>query len=99
MAMLASGVVLIIAAGLALPLPVPAGAFLFAGGMVLILRNSVRARIRWARAKRRWPRAGNLVDRTMRRQSALRRQQRGKARRIDTGRTDATARTDERSMR
>ena len=83
--MLTGGVLLIIGAGLAVPLPVPAGLFMFAGGMMLILRTSPRARIRWARAKRRWPRTGNVVDRAMRRRSALRRQQRAKSRVGDTG--------------
>ena len=83
--MLAGGVVLIIGAGLALPLPVPAGVFLFSGGMILILRTSPWARTRWVRTKRRWPRTGAVVDRTMRRQSALRRQQRAKSQARDTG--------------
>ncbi|MES2422563.1 MAG: hypothetical protein V4595_14880 [Pseudomonadota bacterium] len=73
------GVLLIIAAPLLAPLPGPAGIFLFAGGMVLILRNSRWARLKWARLKRRWPRTGHFVDRMMRRQSAMRRHERAKA--------------------
>lgn len=61
------------------PLPGPGGIFLFAGGMILILRNSHRAKLKWARLKRRWPRTGHMVDRVMRRQSALRRHARAKA--------------------
>jgi hypothetical protein len=73
------GVLLIFSAPLLAPLPGPAGIFLFAGGMVLILRNSRWARLKWARLKRRWPRTGHLVDRMMRRQSAMRRHERAKA--------------------
>lgn len=67
------GVLLILGAGVVGPLPGPGGIFLFAGGMILILRNSLWAKQRWARLKRRWPRSGHLVDRIMRRPSALRR--------------------------
>ncbi len=73
------GVLLIIAAPLLAPLPGPAGIFLFAGGLVLILRNSRWARLKWARLKRHWPRTGHFVDRMMRRQSAMRRHERAKA--------------------
>ena len=70
------GVLLLVGAAVMGPLPGPGGIFLFAGGMVLILRNSRLAQVRWARLKRRWPRTGNLVDRAMRRRSALRRRAR-----------------------
>lgn len=80
---LATGMLLIVGAGLVGPLPGPGGIFLFAGGLVLILRNSRWARLRFARAKRRWPRVGHLLDRTMRRPSALRRHARAKAARPD----------------
>lgn len=73
------GVLLILSAPLFAPLPGPAGIFLFAGGMVLVLRNSRWARLKWARLKRRWPRTGHFVDRMMRRQSAMRRHERAKA--------------------
>jgi hypothetical protein len=73
------GILLILSAPLLAPLPGPAGIFLFAGGMVLILRNSRWARLKWARLKRRWPRGGHFVDRMMRRQSAMRRHERAKA--------------------
>ena len=73
MLQLALGGLLILAAAVVGPLPGPGGIFLFAGGLVLILRNSRVAQVRFARAKRRWPRIGGLVDRTMRRPSALRR--------------------------
>ncbi len=73
------GTVLILSAPILAPLPGPAGIFLFAGGMVLVLRNSRWARLKWARLKRRWPRTGQFVDRMMRRQSAMRRHERAKA--------------------
>ncbi len=81
-AQLGAGGVLIVGAGVVGPLPGPGGIFLFAGGMVLILRNSHWARRRWARLKRRWPKIGSLVDRAMRRPSAIRRAQRAKAGRL-----------------
>ena len=83
------GVLLIIGAGVIGPLPGPGGIFLFAGGLILILRNSRWARLKFARAKRRWPRIGHLLDRTMRRPSALRRHARDKAR--DRARAKALA--------
>ena len=76
---LGTGGLLIVGAGIVGPLPGPGGIFLFAGGMILILRNSLWARLRWARLKRRWPRVGSLVDRAMRRPSAIRRAARAKA--------------------
>ena len=80
-AQLCAGVLLIVAAPIASPLPGPGGILLFAGGLVLVLRNSHWARVRWARLKRGWPRTGHLVDRAMRRPSALRRHARTKAER------------------
>lgn len=67
------GVLLIVTSPLVGVLPGPGGIFLFAGGLVLVLRNSAGARRQWARVKRRWPMLGDLADRTMRRRSALRR--------------------------
>lgn len=75
---LTAGVLLIVGAGIVAPLPGPGGIFLFAGGLVLILRNSRWAQVRFVRLKRRWPRIGGLVDRAMRRRSALRRHARDK---------------------
>lgn len=60
-------------------LPGPGGIFVFAGGLVLVLRNSRGARVRFARAKRRWPRLGHLADVAMRRPSALRRRRQNAA--------------------
>ena len=76
------GGVLIVAAPLASPLPGPGGIALLAGGLILVLRNSRRARVHWARLKRRWPRTGGLVDRAMRRRSALRRRAREREARV-----------------
>ena len=76
MIQLASGALLMIAAPLVAPLPGPAGTLVFAAGLVLVLRNSRRARVRFARAKRRWPRVGRVADLAMRRRSALRRRAR-----------------------
>ena len=79
LAQLCAGMVLILLAPLVAPLPGPGGTLVFAAGLVLILRNSHRARVRFARWKRRWPRAGRLVDMALRRRSALRRRARAKA--------------------
>ena len=84
-AQLTAGVLLVIGACILGPLPGPGGIFLFAGGLVLILRNSRWAQVKFARARRRWPRTGALVDRTMRRPSALRRHARDKLARRDAG--------------
>ena len=73
---LATGGLLILLAAVIGPLPGPGGIFLFAGGMVLILRSSARARFWFAKAKRRWPKIGHIVDVAMRRRSALRRRAR-----------------------
>ena len=75
---LAIGVLLILMAAIIGPLPGPGGIFFFAAGLILILRNSRRARALFARAKRRWPTLGNSVDLAMRRPSALRRRARRK---------------------
>lgn len=77
-AQLVLGVILIIGAGLIGPIPGPGGIFLFAGGMILILRNSRWAQRQFARWKRRWPKTGHVVDLTMRRGSAIRRRARSK---------------------
>jgi len=81
--MLVLGVVLIAASPVVGLLPGPGGIFVFAGGLVLVLRASRWARLRWARLKRRFPRFGHLADRVMRRPSALRRHARAKAARLD----------------
>ncbi len=59
-------------------LPGPGGIFVFAAGAALVLQTSPWAKRLYVRAKRRWPRAGSLVDRALRRQSAQRRREREK---------------------
>lgn len=71
--LLAIGILLIAAAPVVGILPGPGGVFVFAGGLVLVLRSSPGARRRWARLARRWPRLGALTDRVLRRPSARRR--------------------------
>ncbi len=67
------GMLLILMTPLVALLPGPAGIFTFAAGTALILRNSRRARVRFARAMRRHPRVRALSDRALRRPSAKRR--------------------------
>ena len=75
---LVAGGLLIVGAALVGPIPGPGGIFLFAGGLVLILRNSRWAQRLFAKWKRRWPKTGHVVDLTMRRGSAIRRRARAK---------------------
>lgn len=75
---LSAGVLLMVCAPVTAPLPGPGATIMFVAGLVLVLRNSALARRRFVRAKRRWPRAGALADRLMRRGSALRRRARAK---------------------
>jgi len=74
--LLALGVLLILVTPLVALLPGPGGVFTFAGGLALVLQNSLWARQQFVRAKRRWPRAGGLADRGLRRGSAKRRRER-----------------------
>lgn len=67
------GVLLIIAAPIASPLPGPGGILLFAGGLTLILRTSLWAKKRYVAFKRWQPRAGGWADWGLRRGSARRR--------------------------
>ncbi|MHA6723593.1 hypothetical protein [Sphingomonas sp. RS2018] len=77
---LAFGVLLMAITPVVALLPGPAGVFSFAGGLGLVLQNSLWARRRFAQAKRRYPRAGNLADRGLRRPSARRRRERDASR-------------------
>lgn len=54
-------------------IPGPGGIFVFAAGLVLVLRNSLWAQKVFARTKRRWPRFGHYADKALRRRSARRR--------------------------
>ncbi len=74
--MLSVGWFLVVLAPIVGALPGPGGIFVFAAGMILLLRNSHWVRCRYARLKRRFPRTGHACDRVMRRGSALRRQRR-----------------------
>lgn len=78
-AQLTLGAVLLLVAAAIAPLPGPGGVFPMAAGLLLILRNSRRARCWFARGKRRWPRIGGGVDLALRRRSALRRRERARA--------------------
>lgn len=78
-AMLATGFLLLAITPLVGPIPGPGGLFTFAGGMVLILRNSTWARKVFARTKRRWPRFAHYSDLALRRQSWRRRRERDAA--------------------
>ena len=60
------------------PIPGPGGIIVLAAGLTLVLRNSRWARRAFARAKRRWPRFGDLADRGLRRKSARRRRDRAR---------------------
>ncbi|HEV7289374.1 hypothetical protein [Sphingomonas sp.] len=73
-ALLAAGWTLfLVVAPLVSPLPGPAGTVVAAFGLILILRNSRWARIRFVRLKARWPRVGAFIDRILVRGSAKRR--------------------------
>lgn len=62
---LAAGLVLMLFGpiiGGSLPVPFPVGLVLFGSGLALVLRNSLWARWRYVRWKRRHPRAGKLTE-------------------------------------
>ncbi|HVI99054.1 MAG TPA: hypothetical protein VM657_08315 [Sphingomonas sp.] len=75
-ALLAIGTLLILSTPIVGPLPGPGGIFVFAGGLTLVLRNSLWARRRFARLKRRWPKMGEMADHGLRRRSFRRRRAR-----------------------
>ena len=72
-ALLSLGVLLLLVTPLIGVLPGPGGVFTFAGGLALVLRNSLAARRWFARAAKRWPKLGALADRGLRRSSPKRR--------------------------
>lgn len=74
----ALGVILLLLTPVVGPIPGPGGLICLAGGLTLVLQNSRWARRAFARAKRRWPRLGNLADRGLRRRSAKRRRERAR---------------------
>ncbi|WNO52337.1 hypothetical protein [Stakelama saccharophila] len=71
--LLCTGILVMLLSPLVGAIPGPGGIFVFAGGLVLVLRNSLWARRVFVRAKLRWPRFGHLADRALRRRSARRR--------------------------
>ncbi|WP_137863462.1 MULTISPECIES: hypothetical protein [unclassified Sphingomonas] len=72
-ALFVTGVLVIAVSPLVGILPGPGGIFVFAAGLVLVLRNSARTQRAFCRAKRRWPRFGHYADMALRRRSARRR--------------------------
>lgn len=72
-ALFVTGVLVIAVSPLVGILPGPGGIFVFAAGLVLVLRNSAWAQRAFCRAKRRWPRFGHYADLALRRRSARRR--------------------------
>ncbi len=48
--------------GVPIPVPFPIGLVTFGLGLALVLRNSIWARKRYVRWKRRFPRAGRITD-------------------------------------
>ncbi|ODU21696.1 MAG: hypothetical protein ABS87_04850 [Sphingomonas sp. SCN 67-18] len=71
--LMAIGWLLIAGAPVVGVLPGPGGLVLFAGGLALLLRNSLWVKRHYVRFKRRWPRYGAWADRGLRRSSARRR--------------------------
>jgi hypothetical protein len=74
----ALGWVLIVLAPVVGLLPGPGGVFVAAAGFALVLQTSHWAKRAYVRFKRRWPKIGALIDRTMRRPSERRRREREK---------------------
>ena len=74
------GWTLILAAPVIGLLPGPGGIVVLAAGFALVLETSPWAKRTYVRAKRRWPRLGQLIDRILRRGSARRRRERQKLR-------------------
>lgn len=70
------GFILMAAAPVVGVLPGPGGIFVFAAGLVLVLRNATWARRKFAKLKRRYPRLGRYSDMALRRTSFRRREQR-----------------------
>jgi hypothetical protein len=67
LAWMALGWLLIVGAPVVGILPGPGGIFVFAAGVVLLIRNSCWAKRHYVRMKRRWPRLGHHTDKMMRR--------------------------------
>lgn len=84
-----TGLLVMAASPLVGVIPGPGGVFVFAAGLVLVLQNSLWARGRFVRLKRRFPRFGHYADMALRRRSFRRRQQR--ARDAEIARAEAIA--------
>jgi O-antigen/teichoic acid export membrane protein len=80
-ALLVLGVLFLAITPLLGPLPGPGGIFTFAIGLGLVLRNSLWARRRYVRFKRKRPTMGRWADKGLRRNSARRREMRSRAQR------------------
>jgi hypothetical protein len=89
-ALLCLGFLLLAITPLVGPIPGPGGLLTFAGGMILILRNSNWARRVFARTKRRWPRFGHYADMALRRPSFHRRRERDRLAQAGAGFGDTT---------
>ncbi|TKD50278.1 hypothetical protein [Sphingomonas baiyangensis] len=73
-ALLATGWLLIAASPIVGVVPGPGGIFVFAGGLVLVLQNSIWAKRQFVGICRRWPRFGVYADRALRRDTVRRRE-------------------------
>lgn len=81
--LLVVGLMLVLVSPVVGVIPGPGGILVFAGGLALILRNSLRAKREFVMLKRRWPKLGEIADRGLRRASAARRRARDQARRAN----------------
>ncbi len=68
--LMALGWLLIVLSPVIGAIPGPGGIFVFAGGAVLLIRNSCWAKRRYVMIKRRWPKLGRACDTAMRRRRA-----------------------------
>jgi hypothetical protein len=82
-----TGLLVMAASPLVGVIPGPGGVFVFAAGLVLVLQNSVWARGRFVRLKRRFPRFGHYADMALRRRSFRRRRER--AREVEIAKAEA----------
>jgi hypothetical protein len=91
MAMLCLGWFVIAVSPIIGAIPGPGGIFVFAAGLVLVLRNSNWAKRQFIRACNRWPKLGTYADKALRRQRdwrCRRRRDDGRDRARDGGSVD-----------
>ncbi|MBR0552060.1 hypothetical protein J7S20_06050 [Sphingomonadaceae bacterium LXI357] len=74
--LLCLGVIVMLASPLVGAIPGPGGIFVFAAGLILVLRNSLLARRLFVRAKHRWPKLGHVAEHALQRRSFKRRRAR-----------------------